>query len=136
MRWTIVAAPWIGAPYMRARRASRSAVVVELGQRNLRIRKRPVGRGGERYAVAPASAHLRSYDLAQRSVTVQIFADPPLLAWGGSNLSTSAMYQQFFGRLVEIGLEPGGVLCEDAERVEASVEPERRRLRHAKSEPL
>ena len=74
-------------------------------------------------AVAPASAHLGSYDLAQRSFTIQIFADPPLLAWWRQQLVNVAMYQQFFGRLIEIGLEPGGVLCDTRNALKLPLNP-------------
>ena len=64
----------IDAPHVRAGGASRSSIVVEIGEGNLRDGPL-LGRDAIRNARAPASAHLSRDDFAQRPQTVAFLTD-------------------------------------------------------------
>lgn len=116
----------VDAPHVRAGGASRSAIVVEIG--NLVIGPSPVGRGAIGNAVAPVlhiCAATISCKASTRSTPLPIFPSLP----GASNRSAPSPPRRDTPRTQQ---RP----AEDAEGVEGPIESKRCGLRRAKDEPL
>ena len=93
-----------------------------------------VRRTGIWNTVSPASAQLRSHYFAQRSASIQILSDAPLLAGRQELVHVWIIQQSCAARSRYFQIQ--SILGEDAECVEGTVEPEFVRLGYGKPKAL